>query len=94
MFAALPRMQGRLLDAVIKRLRQKPIRISGMPQSDTTKVDGGSVQRATKIHTQLYESLGYPTQAALADALSANSTLQSSSLNFNRIQTPSIPQVY
>ena len=31
--------------------------------------------------------------AALADALSANSTVQSSSLNFNRIQTPSIPHV-
>ena len=29
--------------------------------------------------------------AALADALSANSTVQSSSLNCNRIQTPSIP---
>ena len=45
MFAALPRMQGRLLDAVIKRLTQKPILMSSMPQTDTTKVDGGSVQR-------------------------------------------------
>ena len=42
---------------------------------------------------QLFRSLASAGAilAALADALSANSTVQSSSLNFNRVQTPSIP---